>query len=97
MFEQKNDQDSVEFPFTKTHTEDVMFLKGKGTHDGGWEQYALALECIIYMSDCFYYRLVRNEGWGPKGGRPRVYESHVNRMGTENYRRAERTWNQEKV
>jgi len=89
MFEQKNLHDSLEFPFTKTHTEDVMFLRRKDSKDGRWEQHALALECIIYMSDCFYYRLVRNEGWSAKGGRARVTESHVNRMGTENYERAD--------
>jgi len=39
FLQKKNDWDTSEFPFTKTNTEDAMFL---GRNE------ALALECIFY-------------------------------------------------
>jgi hypothetical protein len=75
-------QSSVEFPFTNTHIEDSIFILKSETQT---EQIILALECIFYMSDCYYMNL--EEQKFKDGGISTI--SNVNRMGTENYKLAD--------
>ena len=60
----------MKFPFTKTVTEDVMFLNSSN-NDQYYE--AISLEAVFYQQDCHYYELKENTDFD------------VNRMGTENY------------
>ena len=52
-----------------------MFLKPRVLNGSRYYE-VVALECIFYQTDCFYYKLKRNP-------------DPVNRMGTENYKLAD--------
>ena len=48
LVEQKNDQDTTEFPNTFNHTEDVIFLRPREESDGTIIYEAISLDCIFY-------------------------------------------------
>jgi len=51
LVEQKNDEDTTEFPNTFNHTEDVIFLRPREESDGTIKKIiyeAISLDCIFY-------------------------------------------------